>query len=415
MVDSSLELELGPGLKTVSISKSWFWPWPKCSCRTETKAWHTICTWSNGAKRQLSHFRDKVKHKFEDHRKLKPQLMQSQSLLSSLLAHIWQLTSDNWQGGSDQAHAWQDCLMKNPKQPNASRCQSKQSKGSKKQASNMSGLPRNGRIWKETAARDGDLCHKRLEEYLQNNSVNCTIIMEIHSQLHDVAFQVQVGQMRHEKWVSVASCWHDSGSRIWAHNSCECRTSGHSLKHVQSQCAKPECQGAIPIKQQARQKNGNIAKKCQTVRVEKPHPASGILQLGPRQASLQWLLLDVSCKTGWKLFATCIQQRKFQKIDLSLEAILTDISQVDNHWMPCTERSHRKRLFQQRHKEKKTWPIQFAVMHRKSFKCWTKQILQLQLVRPRFPFDASTICVKTHRHKLKRIVPSDNWWEPTDS
>ena len=65
--------------------------------------------------------------------------------------------------------------MKNPKQPNASRCQSKQSKGSKKQASNMSGLPRNGRIWKETAARDGDLCHKRLEEYLQNNSVNCTI------------------------------------------------------------------------------------------------------------------------------------------------------------------------------------------------------------------------------------------------
>jgi hypothetical protein len=88
--------------------------------------------------------------------------------------------------------------MKNPKQPNASRCQSKQSKGSKKQASNMSGLPRNGRIWKETAARDGDLCHKRLEEYLQNNSVNCTIV-EIHSQLHDVAFQVQVGQMRHEK------------------------------------------------------------------------------------------------------------------------------------------------------------------------------------------------------------------------
>ena len=116
-----------------------------------------------------------------------------------------------------------------------------------------------------------------------------------------------------------------------------------------------------------------------------------------------------------KLFAACIQQRKFQKIDLSLEAILTDISQVDNHWMPCTERSHRKRLFQQRHKEKKTWPIQFAVMHRKSFKCWTKQILQLQLVRPRFPFGASTIRVKTHRHKLKRIVPSDNWWEPTDS
>ena len=106
--------------------------------------------------------------------------------------------------------------------------------------------------------------------------------------------------MRHEKWVSLASCWHDSGSRIWAHNSCECRTSGHSLKHFQSQCAKPECQGAIPIKQQARQKNGNIAKKCQTVRVEKPHPASGILQLGPRQASLQWLLLDVSCKSGWK-------------------------------------------------------------------------------------------------------------------
>jgi hypothetical protein len=32
-----------------------------------------------------------------------------------------------------------------------------------------------------------------------------------------------------------------------------------------------------------------------------------------------------------KLFAACIQQRKFQKIDLSLEAILTDISQVDNH------------------------------------------------------------------------------------
>ena len=246
-------------------------------------------------------------------------------------------------------------------------------------------------------------------------SGSTVLIVEIHSQLHDVAFQVQVGQMRHEKWVSVASCWHDSGSRIWAHNSCECRTSGHSLKHFQSQCAKPECQGAIPIKQQARQKNGNIAKKCQTVRVEKPHPASGILQLGPRQASLQWLLLDVSCKTGWKLFATCIQQRKFQKIDLSLEAILTDISQVDNHWMPCTERSHRKRLFQQRHKEKKTWPIQFAVMHRKSFRCWTKQILQLQLVRPRFPFDASTICVKTHRHKLKRIVPSDNWWEPTDS
>lgn len=180
----------------------------------------------------------------------------------------------------------------------------------------MSGLPTNGRIWKETAARHGDLCHKRLEEYLQNNSVNCTKIMEIHSQLHDVAFQVQVGQMRHEKWVSVASCWHDrwaktrdlrpstakawTGSRIWAHNSCECRTSGHSLKHFQSQCAKPECQGAIPIKQQARQKNGNIAKKCQTVRVEKPHPASGILQLGPRQASLQWLLLDVSCKSGWK-------------------------------------------------------------------------------------------------------------------
>ena len=62
----------------------------------------------------------------------------------------------------------------------------------------MSGLPTIGRIWKETAARHGDLCHKRLEEYLQNNSVNCTIV-EIHSQLHDVAFQVQVGQMRHEK------------------------------------------------------------------------------------------------------------------------------------------------------------------------------------------------------------------------
>ena len=82
--------------------------------------------------------------------------------------------------------------------------------------------------------------------------------------------------------------------------------------------------------------NSKQGKKMETL--PKPHPASGILQLGPRQASLQWLLLDVSCKTGCKLFAACIQQRKFQKVDLSLKTISTDISHVDNHRMPCKQR-----------------------------------------------------------------------------
>ena len=76
--------------------------------------------------------------------------------------------------------------------------------------------------------------------------------------------------------------------------------------NVQSQSARVQ----FLLNSKQGKKNGNIAKKSQTVRVEKPHPASGILQLGPRQASLQWLLLDVSCKTSWKLFAAYIQQRK---------------------------------------------------------------------------------------------------------